>query len=187
MVGNPFPWSTDESYTVGDKTYTVHPLAKLFPLIFGDEFECLVDDMRAHGLRRPILVTGETMIVDGRNRLRAAVQADIRPVFETLPPDANLFSVIVSENVLRRQMNKGQLAMVAALIRDECERLHIETDRLWLKRDRTSENDAMGKLHEIRLVLNSITGRDPTAINEKLRDASTNVASKEVGSSHGGS
>ena len=117
MVGNPFPWSTDESYTVGDKTYTVHPLAKLFPLIFGDEFERLVDDMCAHGLRRPILVTGETMIVDGRNRLRAAVQADIRPVFETLPPDANLFSVIVSENVLRRQMNKGQLAMVAALIR----------------------------------------------------------------------
>ena len=96
------------SYTVGDKTYTVHPLAKLFPLIFGDELERLVDDMRAHGLRRPILVTGETMIVDGRNRLRAAVQADIRPVFETLPPDANLFSVIVSENVLRRQMNKGQ-------------------------------------------------------------------------------
>ena len=117
MVGNPFPWTEDESYTVGDKTYTVHPLASLFPLIFGDEFERLVDDMRAHGLRRPILVTGETMIVDGRNRLRAALAADVHAVFDTLPPDANLFSVIVSENVLRRQMNKGQLAMVAALIR----------------------------------------------------------------------
>ena len=102
---------------MGDKTYTAHPLASLFPLIFGDEFERLVDDMRAHGLRRAILVTGETMIVDGRNRLRAALAADIRPVFETLPPDANLFSVIVSENVLRRQLNKGQLAMVAALTR----------------------------------------------------------------------
>ena len=117
MVVNPFPWDEDESYTLGDKTYTVHPIAKLFPLIFGDEFERLVDDMRAHGLRRAILVTGETMIVDGRNRLRAALAADVRPVFETLPPDANLFSVIVSENVLRRQMNKGQLAMVAALTR----------------------------------------------------------------------
>ena len=117
MVVNPFPWTEDESYTVGATTYTVHPLAKLFPLIFGDEFERLVDDMRAHGLRQPVLVTGETMIVDGRNRLRAALAADVPPVFETLPPDANLFSVIVSENVLRRQMNKGQFAMVAALTR----------------------------------------------------------------------
>ena len=107
MVVNPFPWDEDESYTLGDKTYTVHPIAKLFPLIIGDEFERLVDDMRAHGLRRAILVTGETMIVDGRNRLRAALAADVRPVFETLPPDASPFSVIVSENVLRRQMNKG--------------------------------------------------------------------------------
>ena len=116
MVVAPFPWH-EETYTVDGKEYSVHPVAKLFPLIVGDEFERLVDDVRAHGLRRPILITGETMIVDGRNRLRAALEADVPPVFEPLPPDASLFSVIVSENVLRRQMNKGQLAMVAALIR----------------------------------------------------------------------
>jgi hypothetical protein len=91
--------------------------------------------------------------------------------------------VAVFDTVIR----PAQTAAILGLIRDECERLHIETDRLWLKRDRASENDAIGKLHEIRLVLNSITGRDPTAINEKLRDASTDVAFKEVGASHGGS
>ena len=117
MVVAPFPRDEDESYTVDGTTYTVHPIARLFPLIVGDEFERLVDDMRAHGLRRPILITGDNVIVDGRNRLRAAKAANRRPAFETLPPGASLFSVIVSENVLRRQMNKGQLAMVAALIR----------------------------------------------------------------------
>ena len=129
MVGNPFPWSTDESYTVGDKTYTVHPLAKLFPLIFGDEFERLVDDMCAHGLRRPILVTGETMIVDGRNRLRAAVQADIRPVFETLPPDANLFSVIVSDARARATDCRPRVAEDDEAVRPDGGHGHARRDR----------------------------------------------------------
>ena len=44
-----------------------HPLANLFPLIEGDEFAALVEDVRANGLLVPI-VLHEGMILEGRNR-----------------------------------------------------------------------------------------------------------------------
>ena len=40
----------------------------------GEEFDRLVEDIETHGLRRRILFTGpNNAIVDGRNRLRAAL------------------------------------------------------------------------------------------------------------------
>ena len=119
MVIAPFPWDAEERYVVDGKTYTVHPLAQLFPLMRGEEFDRLVEDVKTHGLRRPILVTGPgaNVIVDGRNRLRAAIEAGVTPVFEQLADNANLPAVIYTENVRRRHMTQGQLAILGALIR----------------------------------------------------------------------
>lgn len=70
----PFPWDPDEHYVVDGTTYTVYPFAQLFPLMRGEEFDRLVEDIETHGLRRRILFTGpNNAIVDGRNRLRAAL------------------------------------------------------------------------------------------------------------------
>ena len=76
----------EEAYTANGVTYTVHPIAGLFPVMPDQEFELLVKDLKTHGLRRPILVTGPgaTVIVDGRHRLRAALEAGVKPVFEQL-------------------------------------------------------------------------------------------------------
>ena len=115
----PFPWDANERYVVNDQTYTVHRVAQLFPLMRGKEYDILVEDVRKFGLRRSILVTGPdaNVIIDGRNRLRAAIEAGVPPVFEQLADDANPVAVIVTENVRRRHMTQGQIAILGALIR----------------------------------------------------------------------
>jgi protein gp37/ParB-like chromosome segregation protein Spo0J len=96
--------------------YRVHPLAEAFPLIEGEEFEKLVQDIREHGLWTPIMLTAdESTIVDGRNRYRACIEALVDPVFKSLPEsftEKQIGDYILSENLHRRHMNAGQVAFV---------------------------------------------------------------------------
>jgi DNA-binding Lrp family transcriptional regulator len=56
-----------------------HPLADLFPLLEGTEFDALVADIKANGLREKIDLY-EGKIVDGRNRYRALQRLGIDPI-----------------------------------------------------------------------------------------------------------
>ena len=89
-----------------------HPLANVFPLIDGREFDDLVADIRANGLIEPIVVF-EGMVLDGRNRMRACIAAGVPYVIEPFA-GTDPVAFVVSVDLRRRHMTERQRAMVAA-------------------------------------------------------------------------
>lgn len=91
----------------------IHPAAELFPLIEGEAFDELVADIKANGLREAAWLNRDGVLLDGRNRIRACQRAGIKPAFREFS-GADEVGFIVSLNLKRRQLSKGQAAMLAA-------------------------------------------------------------------------
>ena len=89
-----------------------HPLANIFPLIEGAEFDALVEDIRLNGQREPIVLL-DGKILDGRNRYRACLLAGENPASISYFGD-DAVSFVVSLNLRRRHLDESQRAVVAA-------------------------------------------------------------------------
>lgn len=94
-------------------TLPFHPLANIFPLIEGPEFDALVASIKANGLRDPI-VLHEGMVLDGRNRQRACGAAGVDCKYEVFPADGNALALVIDKNLNRRHLNESQRSFVAA-------------------------------------------------------------------------
>jgi len=100
------------------REYKFHPIADIFPLMSGEEFALLVDDIETNGLREPIWLY-EGKILDGRNRYNACKELDLH--IETIK-DIKYYSgndplgFVFSANFYRRHLNESQRASVAARI-----------------------------------------------------------------------
>jgi hypothetical protein len=100
--------------------FKFHPLANLFPLIEGADFDELVADMKANGLAEPIDIL-QGKILDGRNRYRACEAAGIelqKHDFRHFRPEisGDPLAYVISKNLKRRHLNDIQRASVAGKI-----------------------------------------------------------------------
>ena len=90
----------------------LHPLCTLFPRMEGAEFDALVADIKAHGLRNPI-ITLDGMVLDGGNRFRACQAAGVAPRFTEFVGDS-IVAFVLGQNLHRRHMTPGQQAAIVA-------------------------------------------------------------------------
>lgn len=93
-------------------TLEFHAIANCFPLIDGAEFDELVADIRANGVREPVILF-EGKILDGRNRYRASDIAGVDCPMTTYD-GSDPVGYAVSLNLRRRHLSEGQRAWVAA-------------------------------------------------------------------------
>lgn len=90
-----------------------HQYANLFPMMTEAELKTLIDDMKLNGYdtSSPI-ITYQGMILDGRNRYRAAAEASVIPSTVEYSGDDPL-AFVIRHNLNRRHLNETQRAGVA--------------------------------------------------------------------------
>lgn len=98
-------------------TGEVHPAAALFPMMTAEELDDLAADIREHGLAHPIVLDQDGTLIDGRNRLTACRRAGVEPTYSQLDDRVDPAAYILSLNVHRRMLTRGQRAMAVAKAR----------------------------------------------------------------------
>lgn len=95
----------------------IHPAADLFPMVEGDEFAELCNDIKERGLAQPITIWTDGSLLDGRNRLLACYETHQEVVLDRYEgTDPVQFSL--SANLHRRHLSAGQRACVALKVRE---------------------------------------------------------------------
>lgn len=92
----------------------VHQAAEVFPMLSPDELQELAEDIAANGLVHPLVVK-DGVLIDGRNRREACRIAKVQPKTMELNGQDPV-AYILSSNISRRHMTKGQRAMAVAMI-----------------------------------------------------------------------
>jgi hypothetical protein len=96
--------------------YDFHPLADMFPLMEGEDFDALVADIKANDLRDNMILY-EGKILDGRNRYRACKAAGVEVHywhFYDLNDRLDPAAYVISANLHRRHLTAEQKREVIA-------------------------------------------------------------------------
>ena len=94
--------------------YQLHPLCTFFPRMDDVSFAALVADIQANGLNHPITLL-DGMILDGGNRYKACIEADVTPRFVKYEGNDPV-RFVLSENLERRHLDAGQRAAIVATV-----------------------------------------------------------------------
>lgn len=94
-------------------TLKVHPAAELLPPMAADEYAALLADVRANGVREPIVVLkGDGRLLDGRHRLKAAEEAGVECPRREVETDSPVGYVL--STLHRRNLTASQRSVIAA-------------------------------------------------------------------------
>lgn len=96
----------------------VHPYAEKFPMLGEAELAELAESIAENGLRNPIVLTPDGLILDGRNRSAACERAGVSPTTIVYEGD-DLAEYVIDCNSSRRHMSTGARAMATALVLSE--------------------------------------------------------------------
>lgn len=103
------------------KTYLFHERSSIFPLIEGEDFESLVEDIKKFGqLEEGALFKGK--ILDGRNRYRACKILNIPFRAKEYSGKMDPLDYIISQNLHRRHLNIAQRSEIGLLLLEEEEK-----------------------------------------------------------------
>ncbi len=128
-----------------------HPAADLFPLLDGPDLEGLVESIRKHGYdaRKPV-VRYRGVILDGRNRERAAKIAGVVPSYIDAPDDCDPWLESWKHNGARRNLEATQKVAIYMKIKDGSEEWAAERER-----KREEANEARAEASRIAMLGNT--------------------------------
>lgn len=93
--------------------FEVHPICEAFPRMTDAELRELAADIKANGLKIPV-VTHRGKVIDGRNRLLACEIAGVEPMTTEWDGRGSLATLVISLNERRRHLTASQRGMIAA-------------------------------------------------------------------------
>ena len=96
-----------------EPTGEIHESADVFPMLPEDELQELAVDIKTNGLIHPIVLDDAGTLIDGGNRLAACRIAGVEPTYASLN-GSDPVAYILSANIARRNLTKGQRAMAVA-------------------------------------------------------------------------
>ena len=93
----------------------IHPLAEFWP-IYDDVLTEVTESIEANGLRHPLVVDGNGMLIDGRTRYRALQKLGVTEFEVEVYDGDDILEYIDDANAGRRHMSAGARAMARALM-----------------------------------------------------------------------
>ena len=161
-----------------------HPYAACYPLISGVLEVSLLESIRQHGLRQPIVLWDDTerqtvWIIDGRNRYRALMEInqelrEDQVIWQTYENDEEVRLAVLDYNENRRQMTTAQKSVVAGRILQARDTLHTRIN--------SAEDQLQGNVSEEELEHISQTETlppDSPTLKEGTEDQSISLGSEE--------
>src|SRR5580704_11602041 len=96
--------------------WPLHPACAIWPDLSPADLRDLSDDIFANGLRDPVTLTPDGLLLDGKNRALACIMAGVDPAATAVVHAGDPWLFSLSRNKHRRHLSADQLALVLAAL-----------------------------------------------------------------------